>query len=120
MIKIISDLPNNVLGFESSGTVTGEDYETVLIPAVEAKLEEFPKIRLLYHLGPDFISYDLKAAWDDAKVGLAHLTSWEKIAVVTDTEWVSSGVKVFGFVIPGEVRVFGNDELSAAKEWVSE
>jgi len=120
MIKIISDLPNNVLGFESSGTVTGEDYETVLIPAVEAKLEEFPKIRLLYHLGPDFISYDLKAAWDDAKVGLSHLTSWEKIAVVTDTEWVSSGVKVFGFVIPGEVRVFGNDELSAAKEWVSE
>jgi len=40
--------------------------------------------------------------------------------VVTDTEWIRSGVKVFGFVIPGDVRVFGNDELSAAKEWVSE
>ncbi|RLA68552.1 MAG: STAS/SEC14 domain-containing protein [Epsilonproteobacteria bacterium] len=120
MIKIISDLPSNVLGFESSGTVTGKDYETVLIPAVEAKLKEFPKIKLLYHLGPDFTGYDLKAAWDDAKVGLAHLTAWEKIAVVTDIEWVSSGVKVFGFVIPGEVRVFENSKLDTAKEWVSE
>ncbi len=120
MIKIISDLPSNVLGFESSGTVTGKDYETVLIPAVEAKLEEFPKIRLLYHLVPDFSGYDFEAMWDDAKVGLAHLTSWEKIAVVTDKEWIRSGVKVFGFIIPGEVRVFDNDELLTAKEWVSE
>ncbi len=120
MITAISGLPNNVLGFEASGTVTGEDYETVLIPAVEAKLEESPKIRLLYHLGTEFKSYDLEAMWDDAKVGLGHLTSWEKIAVVTDTEWIRSGVKVFGFAIPGEVRVFGNDELTAAKEWVSE
>ena len=120
MITAISGLPNNVLGFEASGTVTGEDYETVLIPAVEAKLKEFPKIRLLYHLGTEFKSYDLEAMWDDTKVGLGHLTSWEKIAVVTDTGWIRSGVKVFGFAMPGEVRVFANDELAAAKEWASE
>ena len=78
MIKIISDLPNNVLGFESSGTVTGEDYETVLIPAVEEKLKAFPKVRLLYHLGSEFTGYDMEAMWDDAKIGFKHLKAWEK------------------------------------------
>ncbi len=119
MIKLLSDLPENVLGFEASGKVSGKDYETVLIPAVEAKLKTHPKIRLLYHLGSEFESYDLDAMWDDAKVGIEHWTDWEKIAVVTDTKWIHNGVKVFGFAIPGEVRVFADDELSNAKEWVS-
>ena len=39
MIKTIKDLPSNVLGFEASGAVTGKDYESVLVPAVEAKLK---------------------------------------------------------------------------------
>jgi len=119
MIKLIQDLPDNVLGFEASGTVSGKDYETVLIPAVETKLKTSPKIRLLYHLGSDFKGYDLEAMWDDAKVGIGHLTAWEKIAVVTDTKWIQNGVKVFGFVIPGEVQVFSDDELANAKEWVA-
>jgi hypothetical protein len=120
MIKTIKDLPSNVLGFEASGTVTGKDYENVLVPAVEAKLKEFPKIRLLYYIGSDFSGYDMKAMWDDTKIGFKHLTSWEKIAVVTDTEWIRASVKVFGFAMPGEVRVFENSELSIAKEWLSE
>ena len=120
MIKPISDLPENVLGFEASETVTGHDYETILVPTVEAKLKVFPKVRLLYFLGPDFSSYELEAMWDDAKIGLKHLTAWERIAVVTDTEWIRSATRLFGFAIPGHVRVFANNELSAAKEWVSE
>jgi hypothetical protein len=28
-------------------------------------------------------------------------------------------IKGFGFLMPGEVRVFGVDELDAAKEWVA-
>ena len=120
MIKLIPDLPGNILGFDASGKVTGKDYETVLIPAVEAKLKDFPKVRLLYHLGSDFSGYDMGAMWDDTKIGLKHLKSWERIAVVTDTEWIRSAVYLFGFTIPGHMRVFKNDELSKAKEWLSE
>jgi len=120
MLTIISGLPENVLGFEASGRLSGKDYEDVLIPAVEAKLKSFPKVRLLYHLGPDFDGYDLEAMWDDTKVGLSHWTAWEKIAVVTDTKWMQNAVKVFGFAIPGEVRVFENSALPQAKEWLAE
>jgi hypothetical protein len=51
MITVLTDLPDNVLGFEAKGEVTGDDYEQVLIPAVEKHLETAEKIRLLYVLG---------------------------------------------------------------------
>ena len=58
--------------------------------------------------------------WDDAKVGLQHLTAWERVAVVTDVGWIRTAMKAFGFVMPGQVRVFSNSELTAAQQWLSE
>ena len=37
MVEPIPNLPDNVLGFKAIGRVTSEDYETVLIPAVDAQ-----------------------------------------------------------------------------------
>ena len=33
MITTISDMPAGTIGFEATGTVTADDYETVLVPA---------------------------------------------------------------------------------------
>ena len=120
MVETIQDLPENVIAFEATGKVTAVDYETVLIPAVEQALKKHDKVRLLYHLGADFSGFEAQALWDDAKVGLRHLTSWERIALVTDVTWIRGATKAWGAVIPGDVRVFANAELSAAKEWVAE
>ena len=118
MIEIIPNLPNNVLAISAKGRVTAEDYESVLIPAVEAKIKEHGKIRLLYHLGDEFTGFEAGAMWDDAKVGLKHLTAWEKVAVVTDVDWVRSLTKLFGFVMHGRVKVFENNQLSEAEDWI--
>ena len=64
MIERISDLPANVLGLSAHGRITGEDYETVVIPAVEEKLREHDKLRLLYYLGPDYEGFAAAAAWE--------------------------------------------------------
>lgn len=118
MIELMSDLPADVLGLAASGEVTAQDYETVVIPAVEDALKLHEKIRLLYYIGPEWTGFTAGAMWDDAKVGLAHRAAWEKVAVVTDVPWIHAGVKYFGFTIPGEVKLFGNGELAAAKAWV--
>ena len=120
MIEPIIGLPENVLGFTAKGKVTAEDYENVLIPEIEKRLAKFPKVRFLYYIGDDFESYEAGAMWEDAKVGLGHITSWEKIAIVTDVEWIRVMGKVFGFAIPGIVRIFNNNELKSAIEWASE
>lgn len=120
MLNRIIDLPDNVLGIEATGQVTAEDYETVLVPALEEKLGKIHRVRFLYVLGDEFDSYTGAAAWEDAKVGLKHITQFERIAVVTDVDWIRNSIKVLGFAMPGEIRVFENDDLHDAREWVSE
>ena len=120
MIERIQGLPEKVLGFTAKGEVTGADYESVIIPAVEQMLAQHAKIRLLYHLGPEFKGFDARAMWDDAKIGLQHLTAWERVAVVTDVGWIQAAMKAFGFVMPSNVRIFGNQELVEARQWLCE
>jgi len=120
MIERIADLPSNVLGFTAEGTVMGTDYESTIIPAVEEALKHHARIRFLYHLGPGFTGFDAAALWEDAKLGLAHFSGWERIAVVSDKPWVRATVGAFSIVIPAKVRVFADDEFDAAREWVCE
>lgn len=53
-------------------------------------------------------------------VGLKHHSSWERLAVVTDKEWMRNAIAAFGWVSPGEQRVFEPDQLDAAKSWVAQ
>lgn len=119
MIKIINDLPSNVLGISAEGEVSGKDYETILIPAIEEKLKTNKKISFLYYLGDNFAKFDMAAMFDDAKVGMKHLFVWDKIAMVSNHHVLNSTLKFFGYMIPCEVRVFKNEELEEAKKWVS-
>lgn len=119
MIRMIEGLPQNVIGFEAVGQVDAGDYQTVLDPAVDAALESNDKLRLLYLLGSEFTGYTGGAMWEDTKVGIGHWSVWEKIAIVTDTGWVADGIKFFGWMLPGEVKVYATDQLDDAKAWVT-
>jgi hypothetical protein len=116
----MTDLPDRVLGVKASGEVTANDYKTVLVPAIEQKLTQHRKVRLLYVIGDEFEGYTGGAAWEDAKVGMKHLTSFERVAVVTGVDWIEKMIKAFGFALPGEVRVFDDDDLEDARQWISE
>ncbi len=120
MIETISGLPDNAVGVSAKGTVTAEDYESVIIPAVEKAFSNHDKIRLLYHIGEAFTGCEAGALWDDTKLYLKHFTGWERMAVVSDVEWVRTAVKIFGFGMPGELRLFHNNEFDEAKRWISE
>ena len=120
MIELIPDMPPNVVAFTATGQVTGEDYEDIIIPLVDEKIDQHDKIRLLYHLGPDFKKFTTTALWDDAKIGFHHLRGFERVAVVSDVGWIVTMAKGIGLTMPMEIRTFSNDELGEAKAWVSE
>jgi SpoIIAA-like len=44
----------------------------------------------------DLAGIDPGAMWEDFKVGMEHFTRWERIAVVTDVEWIKNTIKIFG------------------------
>lgn len=116
---MLPDLPDKVVGFRAVGEVKSDDYEETLLPAVDAAIAKSGKIRFLYVLDSEFSGYSAGAVWQDTKLGFEHLKAFGKIAVVTDTSWVTDGVKAFGWMIPGDVKVYANDQLDEATVWVS-
>ncbi len=119
MLQIIEDLPDDVVGVTAKGHVTATDYEDVLVPAVEKALKHHGRIRFLYELGPAFLSMDPGAMWQDFKVGMAHLTRWERVAVVSDIPWITGAVNTLSFLLPCPTRVFGAAEHAEARAWIS-
>src|SRR5664279_1038113 len=117
MIEHLSNLPDNVVGIAASGHVTVADYKTVLLPAIEAALKKHDKVRLLYELSSNFTGFTTGAMWEDMKVGMAHLTAWERVAVVTDVSWVANAASMFGFVMPCPVNVFSIKDRAEAEAW---
>lgn len=118
MIEIIKGFPENVVGIVAKGRVTRKDYIDVLIPAVENALKRNAKLRLYYELGAEFTGIDPGAEWEDLKIGIEHLTRWERMAVVTDVAWIRHVVGAFRFVMPGELRVFPVAQASEAHHWI--
>jgi len=120
VIELLKDFPDNVTALICHGQVTKADYETVLIPDVTERLARHNKVRIYYELAPDFQGYDPGAMWDDAKLGFSHFLSWERLALVTDVDWVKHSVKLFGFLMPAQLRVFPRAEAATAREWIIE
>ena len=120
MVEQIENMPDGTLGFRLSGKIDVDEYFLMLDP-IREKLERGEKVSFLVQTADDFSGLDMEALWEDMKVagsvGLKYRSSWERIAVVTDKGWMRQGIAAFGWVIPGEIRIFEPDELEEAKTW---
>ena len=119
MIRILRGMPAGVVGLEAVDDVEEEDYQDVIVPAVEAAIAEHGKVRLVYVLGPEFDEYEGEAVWEDLKLGARHPASFERIAIVTDARWAAPAIKIFSVLWPGQARAFPLSELEAAKQWAA-
>lgn len=119
MIETVAGMPDSVVAFKARDRVTRRDYETVLIPGVEAALKHHDKLKLYYELGPEFTGIDPGAILEDLELGIRRLPHWEKLAVVTDVEWIRQAVNAFAFMIHGKVKVFPTSQTAAARKWIA-
>ena len=118
MMERIPDLPDNVLGFRASGAVSGDDYKNVVVPAVEAASKTNAALRLLYVIPNDCTGFSAESMWDDTKVVLGHVKQLEKVALVSDQEWLRDSVRLLGQLVPGELKAFPMEEEASAGAWV--
>jgi SpoIIAA-like len=118
MIERLKDFPANVLAFACRGKVTKADYDTVLVPAVNEALKSGHKLRIYYETGDEF-GIEPGAVWEDFKVGMEHLTRWERMAVVTDVDWIKHTMKFFSFMMPGDMRTFARADAAKARAWIA-
>ena len=108
-----------MIGVEASGTVTADDYRTVLLPMIDTAHADGSKVRLLYVLGDD-TDFTAGGAWADAKLGAKHFASFDRIAVVTDEDWLEHMVNAMGWIMPGQTKGFDDDDRDDAIAWLAE
>jgi hypothetical protein len=119
MIEILEGFPEGVVAVVAKGRVTRRDYDEVLVPAVEAAFGRRDKVRCYYEIGGEFSGIDAGAVWEDFRVGFGHLAGWERIAVVTDVDWIRLAINFFRFLVPGEIRMFPTSAAAEAQRWIA-
>ncbi len=55
---------------------------------------------------------------EDFKIGMQHLTRWERVAVVTDVQWIANAISLFSFLLPGAMKVFSTKDADQAHSWI--
>jgi hypothetical protein len=121
MIEQIDDMPTGTIGFRASGKLTRDDSREILEPVLHEAAES-GEIRMLFMLTA-FDGLEPAAWFDDIKTGLGlgigHHSEWKPSAIVTDVDWVGRAFHLFAWMTPGEVKVYGLDQLEEAKGWVA-
>ena len=105
-----------LLTLHISGKLTHEDYE-VFVPMLELAIEgvNHPHIKAFVDIrGLD--GWELRAAWDDLKLGLKHGKEFTKIALLGNRKWEEMISKIGAWFIAGELQYFENKE--EAWEWL--
>jgi hypothetical protein len=112
MITELTDMPEGVIGFETSGKLQADDYRDVLLPAGAGG------VRIVIVI-PSFDGLSAEAMWEDLKMGVSKLRVWKRIALVTDVEWMRQMTSMFGWMTPGDVKHFPLAERDAAIAWAA-
>jgi hypothetical protein len=121
MIERIEGMPAGTIGLSASGKLTKDEYQNVLEPALKEGVES-GELRMVFRL-TDFDGLEANAWFEDAKTGFGAIlhdhAAWRRFALVTDVDWVARAYRLFIWATPGEVKIFGLDELEDAKAWAA-
>jgi hypothetical protein len=64
-------------------------------------------------------AYEGDALKQEMKFAVRHPTAYERIAVVSDEEWLRPALRLLSVLVPGQLRGFRVAELQSAKSWVA-
>ncbi len=108
----------NVLGFKVVGTISKDDYAT-MVPQVESLIASEGTIRLLCDL-TDFKWEEVSAWGADMRFGREHKDKIEKLAIVGDSRWQSWLSKLADPFFAGESQYFEVTNEDQAWDWLKE
>lgn len=102
--------------FKAIGQLTHEDYEKIT-PIIDSTIINVanPKVNILIDI-EKLEGWDLRAAWDDLKLGLKHRNEFNKIAIVGHKSWQELISKISNMFISSETKSFEN--IKDAINWL--
>ncbi len=105
-----------LVSFKAYGKLTHLDYQAIT-PMIESAFAEVhhPQVRVLFD-ARELEGWDLRAAWDDLKLGLKHGQEFEKLAILGQQPWLEWAAKVGKWFMAGEIDIFEDEQ--AALTWL--
>lgn len=121
MIELLADVPDGVTGIRVSGRLTGEELRTIK-PMITEQLTSGREIRIVEVID-DYAGFGPGGLMEDLKLGIGSVlpnhSAFKRIAIVTNTEWITHTLHALAWIVPGEMAVFRLDELERAKQWAA-
>jgi len=105
-----------LLSMHARGKLEHQDYE-MLVPMLESAIAgmEHPRVDVLFDMR-DLEGWEIRAAWDDLKLGLKHGRQFNKVAMIGNRAWQEAAAKIGSWFIGGEARVF--EDRAEALAWL--
>lgn len=106
------------LAITAVGKLTHEDYAfiTPILDGALAKVQG-PRVKALVDT-TELEGWELRAAWDDFKLGLKHGAEFDKVALYGKPGWQEMAAKVGSWFLSGEVAFF--DNRTEALDWLQQ
>lgn len=115
-------LHDNQVTVKVIGTVDRDDWQQVTDMINEA-LQQHDRVSVLADL-THMDTFTGGAVYEDTKFGIKNLGSldhFDKIAVLTDKQWLERGAAMAEKLLPGvDVRVFDTADTQQAQQWIAE
>jgi len=119
MLRRMTEMPTGTIGFEAVGEVEDDDWEETVEPVLRQEIAEGRNVRLLYLIGAGAREVEGDAISAEAGFRVRHATSYERVAVVSDEDWVRPALRALSFLLPGKARGFRVRDLAEAKAWLA-
>ncbi|MCG9696859.1 STAS/SEC14 domain-containing protein [Shewanella sp. Isolate11] len=120
MIELLEGFEHDVVAIKARGVLSSDDYQQKLVPEIESKLKDHSTIKLWYEFSDQFEGISVETLWDDAKLGLFHLTDFSRVAIISDSEWITNMAKLLACMAPCPVQIFSKEHLPQALHWLTE
>lgn len=121
MIEVLPDMPPGVTGVRVSGRLHRDDIKK-FEPTMRTMLDT-PEIRIVEVIASDYEGFGPGGLLEDMRQGFGalfrHHSAFKRVAVVSDKEWIAHTLHALAWMVPGELALFGLDELDQAKVWAA-
>jgi hypothetical protein len=119
MIQTHVDPGNHIIEITISGHIERKEFNETL-QKIDAPMNEWEDIRILKRVD-SFEGMDFMALIDDFKFAYEHFKNYSKIkktALVTDKKWLTQLAEFAKPIVPGETKIFENEDVEEARSWL--
>lgn len=119
MIEILPSMPNNMVGFKATGEVTQDNFLNIVDPVVRELVSRTGELNYLMIIETPLKNWTMGAWLQDALLGVMEISKWNRVAIVSGSDFLNSFTDVFSIFVPGTFKGFAAEQFSEAVHWVS-